>query len=108
MSFMRTKAVADFAGGALLLAGLGACSAERTEEEPEVAAEDADGEAAAGGLVGIAMPTKSLERWNKDGSHLLELLEEAGFETNLQYADNKIDQQITQLQNMINAEVDIL
>ena len=51
-----------------------------------------------GGLIGIAMPTKALERWNRDGSHLVELLEAAGFETSLQYADNKTDQQISQEQ----------
>jgi putative multiple sugar transport system substrate-binding protein len=54
------------------------------------------------------MPTKSLERWNRDGANLEERLQEAGYETTLQYADNKVDQQITQLQNMINEEADIL
>ncbi|MEK8225508.1 substrate-binding domain-containing protein [Oerskovia sp. M15] len=33
---------------------------------------------------------------------------EAGYETTLQYADNKVDQQITQLQNMINQGADVL
>jgi putative multiple sugar transport system substrate-binding protein len=64
--------------------------------------------AAADTLVGIAMPTRSLERWNKDGSHLEELLKAAGYQTDLQYADNKVDQQISQLQNMINAGANIL
>jgi putative multiple sugar transport system substrate-binding protein len=63
---------------------------------------------AADTVVGIAMPTKSLERWNRDGANLEERLQEAGYETTLQYADNKVDQQITQLQNMINQEADIL
>ena len=59
-------------------------------------------------LIGIAMPTKSLERWNKDGSHLDELLKKAGYKTTLQYADNKVDQQITQIQNLINQNPAVL
>ena len=112
MSLRTMKMVAAFAGAAVLLGGLGACSSERTEEpaaEPSVdAGETAAPEEVAGGLIGIAMPTKSLERWNRDGSHLEGLLQEAGYETTLQYADNKVDQQITQLQNMINQDVKIL
>ena len=34
-----------------------------------VFAEDA---AAEGGKIGISMPTQSLERWNRDGSYLLD------------------------------------
>ncbi|MBN1173205.1 MAG: sugar-binding protein [Micromonosporaceae bacterium] len=59
-------------------------------------------------LVGIAMPTRSLERWNNDGAHLEGLLKKAGYETTLQFADNKVDQQITQLQNMINQKAKVL
>ena len=107
MSFRTTRAVAAVAGAALLMGGLAACSSERTDEGGTT--DGAAGvEEAADILVGIAMPTKSLERWNKDGSNLESLLQDAGYETNLQYADNKVDQQITQLQNMINADADIL
>ncbi|MFI2753111.1 multiple monosaccharide ABC transporter substrate-binding protein [Cellulomonas sp. P22] len=103
MSLKITKVVAAAAGFALLL-GTAACSSERTDD----AGGDATGASAKGGLVGIAMPTKSLERWNKDGAHLEELLKDAGFETTLQYADNKVDQQITQIQNMINQDPEVL
>ncbi len=89
-----------------LLVTLAACS---TEREPAAGGGDGGGEqVAADTVVGIAMPTKSLERWNRDGANLEERLQEAGYETTLQYADNKVDQQITQLQNMINQEADIL
>ena len=48
-----------------------------TEESGEASgteeSSDAEAPAAAGGnKVGIAMPTKSLERWNRDGSYLEE------------------------------------
>jgi len=104
MTSVRRK-VAALAGTALLLGSIAACSSERASEsggDESTAAESGDT------LVGIAMPTRSLERWNNDGSHLESLLQDAGFETTLQYADNKVDQQITQLQNMINQGADVL
>ena len=99
MSLRKTKIVAAVAGAALLLVGASACSSTRDTTSGSTGGSTA---AAAGGLIGIAMPTKSLERWNNDGSHLETLLKTAGYTTSLQYADNKVDQQITQLQNMIN------
>jgi putative multiple sugar transport system substrate-binding protein len=99
MSLRKTKIVAAVAGAALLLVGASACSTTRDTTSGSTGGSTA---AAAGGLIGIAMPTKSLERWNNDGSHLETLLKAAGYTTSLQYADNKVDQQITQLQNMIN------
>ncbi|HEY3437840.1 MAG TPA: multiple monosaccharide ABC transporter substrate-binding protein [Actinotalea sp.] len=108
MSLRKTKLVAALAGAALLMTGLGACSAERTDTSTGGDASATATTQAGGGLIGIAMPTKSLERWNKDGSHLDELLKKAGYETSLQYADNKVDQQITQLQNMINQDAKVL
>ncbi|WP_448062145.1 multiple monosaccharide ABC transporter substrate-binding protein [Cellulomonas hominis] len=107
MSLRRTKVVAALAGVALLAAGLTACSSER-ETTPEETSGSGGAAVAGGELIGIAMPTKSLERWNKDGAHLEELLEDAGYETTLQYADNKVDQQITQIQNMINLDPAVL
>lgn len=97
MSLSKFRTVAALAGAALLLSGVAACS----DEGPG----GGDGDDT---LVGIAMPTRSLERWNKDGSHLESLLQDLGYQTTLQYADNKVDQQISQLQNMINDGADIL
>jgi putative multiple sugar transport system substrate-binding protein len=59
--------------------------------------------AAAGGdcSVGISMPTRSLERWINDGEQLKKLLEDADCTVDLQYADNKTDQQISQIQNQV-------
>ena len=109
MSLRKVKTLAALTGAALLFSSLAACSAERTEETPP-AEEGAESEAPAAEdvLVGIAMPTRSLERWNKDGSNLEGLLQDMGYQTNLQYADNEVDQQISQLQNMINEGADIL
>lgn len=96
------KTIAALAGSALLFGALAGCSSERSEDD------SASGSGSDTALIGIAMPTKSLERWNNDGTHLEELLKTAGYTTTLQYADNKVDTQITQLQNMINDGADIL
>jgi len=58
--------------------------------------------------VGIAMPTRSLERWINDGEGLQARLEADGCTVDLQYADNKTDQQISQIQNMVAAGANIL
>ena len=68
-----------------------------------------DGAADAGGKkVGIAMPTKSLERWNRDGSYLQEQFQGKGYEVSLTYSDNKIDQQVKDIEGLIADGVDLL
>lgn len=58
--------------------------------------------------VGVAMPTQSLQRWNQDGAYLKEKLEEAGYEVDLQYANNDVAMQVSQIENMITGGCDIL
>lgn len=100
------KKVLTVATAGVIALSLTACSSER--ETPGSNGTEGGQSAEAGGLIGIAMPTKSLERWNRDGSHLEELLKGKGYETSLQYADNKVDQQITQIENMINQGAKVL
>ena len=59
------------------------------------------GTAMAAGKVGIAMPTQSLQRWNLDGANLKALLEADGYEVDLQYANNEVATQVSQLETMI-------
>lgn len=58
--------------------------------------------------VGIAMPTKSSERWVDDGNNMVEQLEELGYKTDLQYAEDVVENQISQIENMITKGVDII
>lgn len=58
--------------------------------------------------IGISMPTKSLERWNRDGSYLDEQFKAAGFETILTYSDNDAGRQVNDIQNMLSDGVDLL
>ena len=60
------------------------------------------------GLVGIAMPTKSSARWISDGNSMVEQFEKAGYQTDLQYAEDDIPNQLAQIENMITKGVNVL
>ncbi|WP_417249306.1 multiple monosaccharide ABC transporter substrate-binding protein [Celeribacter sp.] len=62
----------------------------------------------ADGLIGIAMPTKSSARWISDGNSMVEQFTEAGYDTDLQYAEDDIPNQLAQIENMITKGVDVL
>ncbi len=66
------------------------------------------GSAMAAGKVGVAMPTQSLQRWNQDGENMKKELEAAGFEVDLQYANNEVATQVSQLENMLLNECQVL
>jgi putative multiple sugar transport system substrate-binding protein len=64
----------------------------------------ASGRAAASagkGLVGVLMPTRSEERWIKDGDAVKAGLEQLGYTVELQYADDDIPTQVRQLEDLI-------
>ena len=52
--------------------------------------------------VGVSMPTKDLQRWNQDGANMEAKLTEAGYEVDLQYANNDVNTQLNQVQTMID------
>ncbi|MFC8131969.1 multiple monosaccharide ABC transporter substrate-binding protein [Streptomyces sp. NPDC057302] len=54
-----------------------------------------------GSTIGLAMPTKASERWIADGNNMAEQFQKAGYKTDLQYGDDKVENQIAQLENMI-------
>ena len=102
----RTKADLSrlVAGGAAvaLALGLAACSTGTGTGTEN------GGDSGVSGSIGISMPTRSLERWINDGEGLKAKLEDAGYTADLQYADDKADTQISQIQNQIASGVDIL
>jgi putative multiple sugar transport system substrate-binding protein len=53
------------------------------------------------GTVGIAMPTKASARWIDDGNNIVKQLQAAGYGTDLQYADDDIPNQLSQIENMV-------
>lgn len=59
------------------------------------------GGAKGGKKVGVAMPTQSSERWINDGSNMKSQLEELGYTVDLQYAEDDVQAQVSQIENMI-------
>ncbi len=88
-------ATAALLGATLLLT---ACSGVGDAARP-------DGE---NGVIGIAMPTQSSERWINDGANMVAEFEERGYGTDLQYAEDVVQDQISQIENMITRGVDAL
>ncbi|WP_420810072.1 multiple monosaccharide ABC transporter substrate-binding protein [Glaciihabitans arcticus] len=69
-----------------------------------------DGDSAGGdkGRIGVAMPTKSSERWIADGNALKKHLEDQGYTVDLQYAEDDIPTQVSQIENMITKGAEAL
>jgi len=61
-----------------------------------------------GKYIGISMPTQSSERWIKDGAAMKELLEAKGYTVDLQYAEDDIPTQKSQIENMITKGAKVL
>lgn len=59
-------------------------------------------------LVGIAMPTKSSARWIADGDNMVKVLKGRGYQTDLQYADDDIPNQLAQIENMVTKGAKVL
>ena len=97
-----------------LLAGCGAKTEEAAApaaeapaaEEAAPAAEEAAPAAEANGqTVGVAMPTQSSERWINDGADMKEQLEALGYAVDLQYAEDDVQAQVSQIENLIAKNV---
>ena len=84
---------------------LAACgSAQKTADQAPAAGSGS----AAGGLVGVTMPTKSSERWIHDGDNIKAALEKLGYTVDLQYAENDIPTQVNQIENQITRGAKLL
>ena len=94
------KLLTTFVAGGLALT-LAACGGDDDNA-------DDSGSGGDKGTIGVAMPTKSSERWIADGNNIKEQLEEAGYDVDLQYAEDDIPTQVSQVENMITKGVDTL
>ncbi len=54
-----------------------------------------------GGSIGVSMPTQTSERWISDGKSVKQGLEKAGYQVDLQYANDDIPTQQQQIDQMI-------
>ncbi|WFR59532.1 sugar ABC transporter substrate-binding protein [Anaerocolumna sp. AGMB13025] len=59
-------------------------------------------------LVGVAMPTKSSQRWIQDGDNMKKQLEAQGYTVDLQYGEDSVDNQVAQIENMISKGAKVL
>ncbi|MGI5189310.1 multiple monosaccharide ABC transporter substrate-binding protein [Promicromonospora sp. CA-289599] len=66
------------------------------------------GDGEEGGLVGVAMPTQTYERWIADGGAVEEGLKAAGYDVDLQFAGDDIPTQQAQIDAMINKGAEAL
>lgn len=90
---------------------LAACggTGEKAADAPKADAPKADAPKAEGQkTIGIAMPTKSSARWIDDGNNMVKQFEEKGYKTDLQYAEDVVENQVSQIENMITKGVNLL
>ena len=87
----------------------GSTDSATTDTTTEDAASTEDSAASSeAGFVGISMPTKSSTRWIADGDAMVKYFQEAGYQTDLQYAEDDIPTQLSQIENMVTKGVDVL
>jgi len=99
---MRRAAFSAIATSAVLALSLSACG-----QNSEGGSSESSG-SAKGGTIGIAMPTKSSERWIADGKNVVANLEAQGYKTKLVYGEDEPDQQVSQIENLITQGVKAL
>ena len=100
---MRRRRLVTIGASALLALALAACGgagAGGGGGGRDEAAEDL--------LVGVSMPTQTSERWIADGNSVKEQLEEAGYQVDLQFANDDIPTQSQQVDQMITQGADAL
>ncbi|WP_067831403.1 multiple monosaccharide ABC transporter substrate-binding protein [Actinomadura kijaniata] len=99
---MRFRHLTVAASALLLGAALTGCGSA----EKDIDKKSAGG--AQGALIGVTMPTKSSERWVHDGNNLKSKLEQLGYKVDLQYAENDIPTQVSQIENQITKGAKLL
>lgn len=72
------------------------------------ASEDSGDGSGSGKKVGIAMPTKTSERWILDGDNLKKSFEDEGYEVTLQYSNDVAADQVSAIETMVGQNVDVL
>jgi len=102
---MSTRKFAALAAGLTLALSLTACggggAGGGSDESPNAGGDGGTSEETEGGLIGVAMPTQTSERWIADGNAVKEGLEELGYTVDLQFANDDIPTQTQQIDQMI-------
>ena len=113
---MKKKMLAALLAAAMV-ASLAACgsstssdSSSSTDASSEAADASADAaeQTGAGKTIGLAMPTQSSERWINDCANMKSQLEAKGYTVIDQFAEDDVQQQVSQIENLIAQQVDCL
>ncbi|ADU29473.1 multiple monosaccharide ABC transporter substrate-binding protein [Evansella cellulosilytica] len=89
---------------AMVLVALVACG-----DDDASTGDDGDSSGDSNGLrVGLALPTQSSERWVLDGDNMKKEFEALGYEVDMQFAEDVVETQVSQIENMITQGADIL
>ena len=95
-----------------LLGSLVGCGVSTTApggtDDKSSSSSDSKATKADGKTIGILMPTKSSERWIKDGDDMVKELKNLGYSTDLQYAEDVVETQVSQAENLITKGVSAL
>ena len=93
---MKKKVLSILLAGVLMFS-LAAC----TPKADSSSSDSGTDSKAAGKTIGVAMPTQSSERWINDGKNMKEKLEALGYKVDLQYAEDDVQAQVSQIENLI-------
>ena len=99
----KSQLLVGIAAVGVMSMALAGCSGDRTGG----GSGGGDGDTA-GGTVGVAMPTQQSERWIADGNNVKSQLEDLGYTVDLQYANDDIPTQVSQIENMISSGAEAL
>ena len=95
-----------------LLGSLAGCGISTTapggKDDKSSSSSDSKDTKTGGKTIGILMPTKSSERWINDGDNMVKGLKELGYSANLQYAEDVVETQVAQAENLITKGVSAL
>lgn len=109
--FIGFAAVAATTAALAACGGSGAGGGADTAKPVDTASSggtDTAGGGNTGGKVGVSMPTQTSERWIADGKAVEEQLKAAGFDVDLQFANDDIPTQSQQIDQMILQGVKVL
>ncbi|MEZ2388835.1 multiple monosaccharide ABC transporter substrate-binding protein [bacterium RCC_150] len=100
---MRFKKILGTVAVVLALAvGATGCGARGAASEAGTTAKPSDS------LIGISMPTQTSERWIADGGNVEKSLKDLGYKTDLQFANDDIPTQVSQIENMLTKDAKAL
>lgn len=99
---MKFKKILSILIAGTMAFGLTACGASKSGDS------QATSSSASGKTIGIAMPTKSSQRWIDDGNNVVKGFQALGYKTDLQYGEDVVENQVSQIENMITKGVSLL